>query len=75
MTATVKPAVEGRTIATDWRILPPGTKVYIDGLGEFVVDDSGVEGDTIDIYYDVDDDTLNDLGVRIRPIYIMEWGA
>ena len=48
---------EGRTIATDWDVLPPGTKVYIDGIGERIVEDTGgaIVDKCIDVYVeDVD---------------------
>lgn len=44
----------GRTIAVDKRVIPLGTKVYIEGYGEFVAEDTGsaVRGNRIDIYMD-----------------------
>ena len=47
---------EGRTVAADWDILPEGTKVYIDGIGERIVEDTGgLIGECIDVYVeDVD---------------------
>lgn len=41
-------------IAADTNILPFGTKVYIEDLGIFVVDDTGsaIKGNRIDIYMD-----------------------
>lgn len=43
---------EGRTIAVDKRVIPLGTHVYIDGLGEFIAEDTGsaVKGNHIDVY-------------------------
>jgi 3D (Asp-Asp-Asp) domain-containing protein len=45
-------AVEGVTIAADWSVLPPGTEVYIDGVGYRTVQDVGgaVKGRHIDVY-------------------------
>lgn len=40
-TASGAVAEQGVTIAADWDVLPPGTIVYIDGLGERVVQDRG----------------------------------
>ena len=40
----------GRTIAVSG--LPFGTHVWIDGMGEYVVEDRGVRGKHIDIYMD-----------------------
>ncbi|MFQ9917206.1 MAG: 3D domain-containing protein [Flavonifractor plautii] len=36
-TASGAVAEQGVTIAADWDVLPPGTVIYIDGLGERVV--------------------------------------
>ena len=43
---------EGRTIAADWSVLEPGTKVYIDGIGERIVEDTGgaIVDKCIDVY-------------------------
>lgn len=42
----------GRTIAVDPRIIPLGSKVYIEGLGTFIAQDTGgaIKGRIIDIY-------------------------
>ncbi len=44
----------GRTIAVDKRVIPLGAKVYIDGFGEFIAEDTGsaIKGNRIDIYMD-----------------------
>ena len=43
---------EGQTIAADWSVLPEGTRVYIDGIGERVVEDTGnlIVDKSIDVY-------------------------
>lgn len=43
---------EGRTIAADWSVLEPGTKVFIEGIGERIVEDTGglIVGKCIDVY-------------------------
>lgn len=53
-TASGAVAQEGVTIAADWDVLPPGTVVYIDGLGERVVQDRGgaIKGNAVDIYFE-----------------------
>lgn len=63
-------------MAADWAVLPPGTRIWIDGLGAFIVEDQGeaIVGDTLDLYLDQDDDALYEWGVRYRPIYVIEWG-
>lgn len=53
ITATGTRVQEGRTIAADWGVLPPGTTVHIEGLpGNYVVEDRGgaVNGQHIDLY-------------------------
>lgn len=53
VTATGAPAVEGRTVAADWRVLPPGSRVRIPGLGWRVVEDRGgaIRGRRIDVFF------------------------
>ena len=58
-TATGTTCTEGRTVAADWSIFPPGTVIYIEndplgGDGYYTVEDrgSGVQGYMIDIYAD-----------------------
>ena len=52
-TASGAVAKEGITIAADWRVLPKGTEVEIEGLGTRVVQDRGgaITGNKIDIYF------------------------
>lgn len=59
-------------IAADTSVLPFGTKVYIDGLGEFVVDDTGsdIKGNRIDIYFDNLDEAIK-FGRQFKRIYIL----
>lgn len=40
-------------IAADRRVLPLGTRVYIEGMGEFLVADTGsaVKGNIVDIWF------------------------
>ncbi|MCM3257041.1 3D domain-containing protein [Paenibacillus lautus] len=54
ITASGKRTVEGRTIAADPRVLPMGTKVYIEGVGQRVVEDTGsaIKGQKIDVFID-----------------------
>ena len=58
-TATGTTCTEGRTVAADWSIFPPGTVIYIEndplgGDGYYTVEDRGpgVSGYHIDIYAD-----------------------
>lgn len=41
--------VDGRTVAASKRF-PFGTRLYIEGLGEYVVEDRGVSGNVIDMF-------------------------
>ncbi len=53
-TATGTTTTEGRTIAADFQVLPPGTVVWIEGIGRRVVEDCGgaVKGNHIDLYFE-----------------------
>lgn len=65
------------TIAADWEVLPPGTKVLIEGLSAvFVVEDKGgaIRGKHIDLYTPELENAL-DWGVQYRRIIILEMGA
>lgn len=76
-------------IAADLSILPYGTRVYIDGIGErIVVDTAGDETlenmrgwakskkceGWIDIYVGDDKAWMHDWGVRVVTLTILEWG-
>lgn len=52
LTSSLTHPREGRTVAADPRVLPPGTPVLIQGLGPFVVEDTGdlVKGRTLDVF-------------------------
>lgn len=53
-TATGTVPQAGRTIAVDPRIIPYGTSVHIDGMGDYIAEDCGgsVRQNHIDIYFD-----------------------
>ncbi|HWI63263.1 MAG TPA: 3D domain-containing protein [Symbiobacteriaceae bacterium] len=65
LTATGTRAQPGKTIAVDPRVIPLGSKVYIDDLGEFIAEDTGgaIHGDRVDLYMESVDEAL-DWGVR-----------
>lgn len=60
ITASGKRTSEGRTIAADPRVLPMGTKVYIEGVGERIVEDTGsaIKGHKIDVFIEDLDQAL-----------------
>ncbi len=47
-------AVEGRTIAVDPRVIPLGSRVYIEGYGVFIAEDTGgaIKSNKIDVFLD-----------------------
>lgn len=59
-------------IAADTNVLPFGTKVYIEGLGIFVVDDTGsaIKGNRIDIYMDNVDEAVR-FGRQNRKLVVL----
>lgn len=74
-TASGAVAQEGVTIAADWDVLPPGTVVYIDGMGERIVQDrgGGVKGNAVDIYFEDHNEALV-FGRQTVRLYIVEDG-
>lgn len=71
-TATGTRCTEGRTIAVDPRVIPLGSKVYIEGFGDFIAEDTGgaIKGNKIDIYLN-DHDRCYALGVARASVYVM----
>jgi len=54
-----KLAQEGRTVAADWEVLPPGTEIKIEGLqGTYTVEDRGgaIKGRRLDLYFNLHND-------------------
>lgn len=72
-TATGTRCTEGRTIAVDPRVIPLGSKVYIEGFGDFIAEDTGgaIKGNKIDIYLK-DHDRCYALGVARANVYVMK---
>ncbi len=73
ITATGTVATEGRTIAVDPSVIPYGTAVYIDGLGEFVAEDTGgaIKGNRVDVFFADHQDAL-DFGRQTVTVWIIE---
>lgn len=74
-TASGAVAQVGVTIAADWSVFPPGTVVYIDGIGERVVQDRGaaVKGNAVDLYFEDHDEALV-FGRQTVRLYVVEGG-
>lgn len=72
ITASGKRVKEGM-IAVDTRYIPFGTKVYIEGLGVFVAEDTGgaIKGNRIDIYMS-DLNKAIEFGRQNRKVIILE---
>ncbi len=72
ITASDVTAVEGVTVATD-KSIPFGTKVYIDGVGERIVQDRGgaIKGNRIDLYFDSHEKAL-EFGRQTKEVIIIE---
>lgn len=73
ITASGIKAVEGVTVAADTNILPFGTKIYIDGVGERIVQDRGgaIKGNRIDLYFSDHQSALN-FGRQTKEVTIMK---
>ncbi len=61
------------TIAVDPRVIPLGTKVYVEGYGLAIAEDVGgaIKGNKVDVYVSKYSDTLK-WGVRHVNVYILE---
>ena len=73
-TSSGVPATEGVTMAVDPTVIPYGTKVYIEGVGVRVAQDSGseVKGNRIDVYFSHHDQALeSELGHTLRRVWII----
>ena len=55
--------------------MPFGSKVYIEGLGEFIADDTGgdIKGNRIDIYMENLDDAIK-FGRQYRKVIVLKKG-
>ncbi|MEN6565883.1 MAG: 3D domain-containing protein [Veillonellales bacterium] len=71
-TATGTLATEGRTVAADFSILPSGSRVFIEGVGERVVEDTGgaIIGNRLDLYMESVDE-CNNFGVKELRVKIL----
>lgn len=71
ITASGEKAIEGITVAMD-KSMPFGTKIYIDGVGERIVQDRGgaIKGNRIDLYFDSHQEALN-FGRQTKQVTIL----
>ncbi|MCB6365204.1 3D domain-containing protein [Intestinibacillus massiliensis] len=71
-TSSGKRAAEGRTIAVDPKKIPIGSRVYIEGFGDFIAEDVGgaIKGNKIDIFVN-SHSRCYDLGVKYANVYVM----
>ena len=53
------------TVSADWSVLPPGTRIYISGVGERIVQDRGgsIRGNRLDVWF-ADHSEARDFGRR-----------
>jgi 3D (Asp-Asp-Asp) domain-containing protein len=72
LTATGTNVTAGRTIAVDPKVIPYGTKVYIEGYGWRVAEDcgGGVKGNHIDVAMGTHDEAMSK-GVKHRDVWIL----
>ncbi len=61
------------SVAVDPRVIPLGTKLYIDGYGYAVAEDTGgaIKGSKIDLYFNTYSETSN-WGVRPVTVYVLK---
>lgn len=61
------------SVAVDPRVIPLGTRLYIDGYGYAVAEDTGgaIKGSKIDLYFDTYSET-NRWGVRTVTVYVLK---
>lgn len=71
-TASGTTMAEGRTIAVDSRVIPLGSRVYIDGYGVFIAEDTGsaIKGSRIDVCVS-DHSRAYDLGIKYADVYLL----
>lgn len=74
ITATGTEATPGRTIAADWDVLPPGSVVYIVGVGIRTVEDKGsaVQGKQLDIAVAMHSEALTWPAYGPHDVYLIE---
>ena len=63
----------GRTIAVDPSVIPLGSRVFIEGYGVFIAEDTGgaIKGNKIDIAVSTHE-RANELGVQYANVYLLK---
>ena len=71
-TASGAEPAEGRTIAVDSSIIPLGSRVYIEGYGTFIAEDTGsaIKNNKIDIFVSTHS-RAEELGVQYANVYLL----
>ncbi|MBD9068109.1 MAG: hypothetical protein EGP70_00660 [Butyricicoccus sp.] len=71
-TASGAAPAEGRTIAVDSSIIPLGSRVYIEGYGTFIAEDTGsaIKNNKIDIFVSTHS-RAEELGVQYANVYLL----
>ena len=72
-TASGAAPAEGRTIAVDSSIIPLGSRVYIEGYGTFIAEDTGsaIKNNKIDIFVSTHS-RAEELGVQYANVYLLK---
>lgn len=75
-TATGTKPTPWRTIAVDPSVIPLGSKIYIDGLGVYIAEDTGtaINGNDIDILMESHNDAL-EFGRQEKKVWILIKGG
>ena len=68
LTSLNNPPVQGRTVAADISVVPYGTELIIDGQN-YIVEDCGVIGNTLDIFYESHEEALIH-GVKYVEVFV-----
>lgn len=73
ITASGTYLTEGRTIAVDPRVIPLGSRVYIDGYGVFIAEDTGgaIKSNKIDVLVS-SHARCYELGVQYANVYLLD---
>ncbi|ODA08208.1 3D domain-containing protein [Paenibacillus polymyxa] len=75
-TASGKMTKSGVTIAADWKVLPKGTVVYIEGVGKRIVQDTGgaIKGHKIDVYVRTEREARDFGRKKHIKVRVIKWG-